>query len=159
APEYLDLTGRFATETDRNVWTVVTGSFGFVSRVIPSELRPNLAVLVRHRVGPAVERLGWDPEPGGDELGRQRRGDLPRTPGTLGDDPSIQDRARELYARYQSDERAVDANVLPALIAILAWSGGEEQYDFFLERFKSARTPQEEQRYLYALAGFRQPEL
>ncbi|MGH7367073.1 MAG: ERAP1-like C-terminal domain-containing protein, partial [Candidatus Rokuibacteriota bacterium] len=37
--------------------------------------------------------------------------------------------------------------------------GGETEYEEFLQRFKSARTPQEEQRYLYALAGFRQPEL
>ena len=29
----------------------------------------------------------------------------------------------------------------------------------FAERFRKARTPQEEQRYLLALAGFRQPEL
>ncbi len=71
----------------------------------------------------------------------------------------MQARARELYGRHQADESSVDPNVLPAIIAILAWSGGEEHYDLFLSRFKSARTPQEEQRYLYALAGFRQPEL
>ena len=33
------------------------------------------------------------------------------------------------------------------------------RYDEFLARFRSAATPQEEQRYLYALAGFRQPAL
>jgi len=53
----------------------------------------------------------------------------------------------------------VDANVLPAVIAILAAAGGDREYTEFRERFKSARTPQEEQRYLYALAGFRSPEL
>ena len=40
-----------------------------------------------------------------------------------------------------------------------AVAGGPGEYEQFQERFKSARTPQEEQRYLYALAGFRQPEL
>ena len=33
-------------------------------------------------------------------------------------------------------------------------AGGEAEYAEFREGFKSARTPQEEQRYLYALAGF-----
>ena len=33
------------------------------------------------------------------------------------------------------------------------------EYEDFLERFRHARSPQEEQRYLYALAGFRQAEL
>jgi puromycin-sensitive aminopeptidase len=71
----------------------------------------------------------------------------------------VQERARALYARYREDESAVDANVLPALIAIVAAAGGQTEYEEFLQRFKSARTPQEEQRYLYALAGFRPPEL
>src|SRR5262245_29700423 len=159
ASEYLDLTARFTAEADRNVWSVLAGSFAFLARVIGSELRPGLALLVRHRVTPAVERLGWDQEPGESELDRQLRGELLRLLGTLGDDPTTQERARELYARHRADEAAVDPNVLPALIAIVAWTGGEEQYGWFLERFKNARTPQEEQRYLYALAGFRQPEL
>src|SRR5262245_35231084 len=159
ASEYLDLTARFTAEADRNVWSVLAGSFAFLARVIGSELRPGLALLVRHRVTPAVERLGWDQEPGESELDRQLRGELLRLLGTLGDDPTTQERARELYARHRADEAAVDPNVLPALIAIVAWTGGEEQYAWFLERFKNARTPQEEQRYLYALAGFRQPEL
>jgi puromycin-sensitive aminopeptidase len=141
------------------VWTVLTGSFAYINRAIAAELRPALEALVRHRVGPAVERLGWEPQPEETELERQLRGDLVRTLGTLGDDGAVQERAREMYARYAAGELVVDPNVLPALIAVVAWRGGEEEYGRFVERFKSARTPQEEQRYLYALAGFRQPEL
>ncbi len=159
APEYLDLTARFTAELDRNVWTVLTSSFAYVSRVIAPELRPGLEALVRHRVTPAVERLGWEPQPDESEIERQLRGDLLRALGTLGNDAATQERARELYARHRHGGLAVDPNVLPALIAIAAWSGGADEYALFLERFRSARTPQEEQRYLYALAGFRQPEL
>ena len=53
----------------------------------------------------------------------------------------------------------VDPNVLPALIAVLAHAGDQARYEAFLERFRAAATPQEEQRYLYALAGFQQPAL
>ena len=49
--------------------------------------------------------------------------------------------------------------MLPALIAILAHAGDAGRYQEFLQRFRSASTPQEEQRYLYALAGFQQAEL
>jgi puromycin-sensitive aminopeptidase len=49
----------------------------------------------------------------------------------------------------------VDPDVLAALIAILAHGGGAAEYAEFLGKFKAARTPQEEQRYLYSLAGFR----
>ncbi|MGH7315144.1 MAG: M1 family metallopeptidase [Candidatus Rokuibacteriota bacterium] len=159
AADYLDLTARFAEETDRNVWTALIGSLGYVNRLIAEESRPHLEALVRQRVEGTAERLGWEPQPAEDELERQMRGDLLRALGTLGNDPSAQERARAFYARYREDESAVDANVLPALIAIVAAAGGETEYEEFLQRFKGARTPQEEQRYLYALAGFRQPEL
>ena len=159
AADYLDLTARFTAETDRNVWAVLTGSFAYLNRAIPTELRPQLEGLVRQRLEAAVERLGWEAQPEESELDRQLRGDLLRALGTLGNDPATQERARALYERYRGDESALDPNVLPAVIAIRAASGGESEYAEFLQRFKSARTPQEEQRYLYALAGFRQPEL
>ncbi len=159
ATEYFDLTARFADETDRNVWTAVTGSFAYVNRIIPDAHRSGLEALVRHRVSAAAERLGWEPDADENEITRQRRGDLLRTLGVLGNDPATHERARLFYARHKSGEAPVDPNVLPALIAIIAASGGEAEYADFLDQFRRARTPQDEQRYLFALAGFRQPEL
>ena len=159
AVEYLELTGRFREERDRNVWMVLTGSFGFLNRVLPDRARPGLEAFVRHRVGPAAARLGWDREDGESELVRQLRGDLLRILGTLGNDEETQAQARAMWARYVEDESALDPNVLPAVIAILASTGGEREYADFHQRFRTARNPQEEQRYLYALGAFREPAL
>ena len=159
AVEYLELTGRFREERDRNVWTVLTGSFGFVNRVLPESARPGLEAFVRHRVSLAAELLGWDREAGESELVRQLRGDLLRVLGTLGNEEETQAQARAMWARYVEDESGLDPNVLPAVIAILAFTGGEREYADFLQRFRTARNPQEEQRYLYALGAFREPEL
>src|SRR5207249_2888680 len=79
--------------------------------------------------------------------------------GSLTDDPAVQREAAERYAAYVASGDDVDPNVLPALITILAHAGDGARYDEFLRRFRAAATPQEEQRYLYALAGFRQPAL
>jgi puromycin-sensitive aminopeptidase len=103
----------------------------------------------------AFADLGWEPRAGEDELTRQLRGDLVRALGTLGDDPDVQARAAERYAAHASGRAAVDPNVLPALIGVLAHAGDEARYGEFLGRFRAAATPQEEQRYLYALAAFR----
>ena len=155
AVEYLALTARFGEETDRNVWAVLIGSFAYVNRVIDDAARPGLAALVRDRLRPAAGRLGWEPRPGESDLTRQLRGDLLRALGTLGDDPDVRAEARARYARYREHDGALDPNLVPAVVATLAASGGEAEYGEFLERFRHARTPQEEQRYLYALAGFR----
>jgi puromycin-sensitive aminopeptidase len=78
-----------------------------------------------------------------------------RALGILGDDRAVQMKAAALYASPGS----LDPNVLPAIIAVLAHAGDRVRYEEFLQKFRSGSTPQEEQRYLYALAGFRQPEL
>jgi puromycin-sensitive aminopeptidase len=157
--EYLDLTVKFRVETDKNVWSVIIGSLGYLDRVVNSSERPRLEALVRDRLRPAGARLGWAPSAGETDLQRQLRGDLLRSLGTLGNDQDVQMTARELYARWQADPSAADPNVVPALIHILAHAGGEAEYQEFFEQFKRAITPQEEQRYLYSLAGFRQSPL
>jgi puromycin-sensitive aminopeptidase len=159
AADYLELTARFRDERDKNVWSVLLGSFATLNRLLTPADRPRLEALVRDRVGPALAALGWTPRAGEDELTRQLRGDLVRALGTRGTDPSIQVRAAEVYAGHERGTAPVDPNLLPALIAVLAHAGNEGRYHEFVERFRTARTPQEEQRYLYALTAFRQPEL
>ena len=153
--DYLDLTARFRSERDRNVWSILLASFGTLNRLIDSAHRPRLAALVRDRIASVFGELGWTLRPGEDELTRQLRGDLVRVMGVLGDDRAVQAKAAELY-RSAAD---LDPNVLPALIGVLAHAGDRARYDEFLAKFRSATTPQEEQRYLYALAAFQQPSL
>ncbi|MFI5338386.1 MAG: M1 family metallopeptidase, partial [Candidatus Methylomirabilales bacterium] len=155
AAEYLDLTARFREEGDRNVWTALLASFAYLNRIIEPGDRSRMEALVRDRMGAAAARLGFAPAPGEDELVRQLRGEFLRTIGTLGNDAVVQARARVLYAAYRQDASSVDPDVLAALIAVLAHGGGEAEYAEFLGKFKTAQTPQEEQRYLSSLAGFR----
>ena len=154
-PQYLEMMTRFRGERDGNVWTVLLASLHALNRVVRPQDRPHLERFTRALVGPAVAELGWAPRPGETDLLRQLRGDLLRALGTRGNDSATQARAAELYRTALADPRAVDPNVLPALIAILAWTGDAARYAEFVERFRTAATPQEEQRYLYALTGFR----
>ena len=157
--EYLELTARFTEETDRHVWMALLASFGYLSRILPPGLRSGFESLVRHRLRVIVARLGWTPRPDEDDLTRQLRGDILRAMGTLGNDADVQADARVFYARHDATTSSADPGVLAAAIAILAHAGGEGEYEAFRARFKQARTPQDEQRYLHALAAFRVPEL
>src|SRR5207247_1252457 len=129
------------------------------NRLVEPGARRRRAALVRDRVSPALTALGWAPRPGEDELTRQLRGDLVRALGIVGNDPGVRARAAEVYRGARAEPGAVDPNLLAAVIAVLAHAGDAARYEEFLKRFRAAATPQEEQRYLYALAGFRDPAL
>ena len=158
ASAFLDLAAHFMGETDRHVWTPLLASLGYLSRVVPPDLRPQLERLVRARLGDAMARLGWSPRPDDSELVRELRGEILRAIGTLGNDEQTQRAARERYAA-DGEPGALDPNVFTAVLAIVAHTGGETEYTEFLARFKTAKTPQDEQRYLRALSDFRSPDL
>jgi puromycin-sensitive aminopeptidase len=157
--EFIVMARLFRDETDIAVWRALLGAFNYLDTIVTDAQRPALAQAVRDTVGPAASRLGWSARPNDDELTRQLRGTLMSTLGTLGDDASVQSQARTFYSAWTADPSAADRDLMPALINILAYSGDAARYQEFKRNFKSARTPQEEQRYLFSLAGFRVPEV
>ncbi len=157
--DYLDLTARFTSERDRNVWTVLLDSFSFLNRIIDPETRSLLEAFVQDRVRPAVQELGWTAREGESQLTRQMRGELIGALGKLGNDTDTQAHAARLYDAYRRDPTAVDPNLLPALVACLAHSGDRNRYEEFVTSFRSAKTPQDERRYLFSLAMFRSRDL
>jgi len=157
--EYLEFTREFEQERDKNVWAVLIGSFSTLNHIIDESERPLLQAWVSARVSQAVEAVGWQPQPGETDLVRQLRSELIGALGRLGNDEATQKRAAELYRASRTDPTAVDPNLMPALVSILAFTGDEQRYEEFTERFKAAATPQAERRYLFSLAAFRQPAL
>jgi aminopeptidase N len=105
-----------------------------------------------------MSRLGWSPRQEDNDVMRELRGEILRAVGTLGGDTEVQRAAQERYAAG-GGLGTLDPDVFAAVLAIVAHTGGEAEYAEFLDRFKAATTPQDEQRYLRALAGFRPPDL
>ncbi|HEY7295506.1 MAG TPA: M1 family metallopeptidase, partial [Dehalococcoidia bacterium] len=159
---YLDLTALFKSEPDRNVWSIVLSSFTGVRRILtePSNrVLPDFERFVRNRLAEAYATLGWEPRSGESDLTRQWRGQILGAIGTLGNDQAAIDRARELHRRFVDDPAAVDPEVAAACVGIVANAGDTATYDEFFERFRSAKNPQDERRYMFSLASFRTPAL
>ncbi|MFN8524921.1 MAG: M1 family metallopeptidase [Chloroflexota bacterium] len=157
--DFLDMARLFGSETDRNVWLAITGGLGFLETMLEPADRPRLHAFARDLIAPAVERLGWERRGDESELTSQLRGTLVGALGSLGDDEDTKTRARELHAKLVEDRASVDRDLVPAVISVLAHSGSVDDYDVFWERYKEASTPQEEQRYLFALASFQNRDL
>jgi len=157
--EFVAMARLFRDETDLNVWRALAAGFNYLDMIAGGEQRPLLAKAVRDVLGPAAARLGWSAKAGEDELTRQLRAMLLGMMGTLGEDNEVQASARAMYAEWSRDIARADRDLMPQLIGILSHTGDRARYEEFKHNFKNARTPQEEQRYLFSLANFRAPEL
>ncbi len=79
--------------------------------------------------------------------------------GTIGEDAACRKQAETLFASWKKDKTSIDSNLLPATVSILAYTGDKARYEEFFNLFKTAKTPQEEQRFLGSLTAFRDKEL
>ncbi len=157
--DYLDLTARFVRDRSPHVWSILLSSFERIDTLVESRDRPAFETFLRGRLEAILADLGWTPHPDEDDLTRELRADLIGTLGTIGNDAAIQSTARARYAEYLQRPETVDPNLVPALINIVAFTGEESDYQDFFDRFRQARTPQEERRYLFGLTAFRAPSL
>jgi hypothetical protein len=105
-------------------------------------------------VAPRVASLGWAPRADDDDLTRELRGLLVRALAVLGRDADAQAGARELFDAQLADPSTVDPPLATAAIGIVAATGGAAEFDVFLDKARDTANPQEQLRYLYALAEF-----
>jgi puromycin-sensitive aminopeptidase len=158
-PDYLGLIELLRDEDDVNVWTTVIGSCHQLGRILDDGQRAGLERRLRALFAAAVERVGWAVKSGESELTSQLRGDLIGALGTVAADQATQERARELFVAYEKNTDSVDRNLIPALVSIIAHTGGAADYEKCVAKFKNAQTPQEETRYLFALGNFPDAQL
>jgi len=146
---YLDLLTRFGNETEHAVWTAIVESIRQIHHVF--DRSPAFERYVRDLLTPPAERLGWDPRPEEDGPTRHLRGLLISALGRYGHDSRIRARAVELLPAVF--DHTLDPEVAQAVISVTA-DAGLADYDTFFSEYERAETPQDENRYLYALPLF-----
>ncbi len=159
AAEFLALAETFAIESDISVWRRLLAGLDQLERLLEGSARTALQARVRALVRPALERLGWEGRDGDTDRERELRGALIGALAVLGADEEAQRRVAELFARYRADAASVEANVAAAVVRATAALAGPAELDELIDGFRNGATPQEEQRFLYALADVREPEL
>jgi puromycin-sensitive aminopeptidase len=159
ADEFLTLADGFSAETDVSVWRRLLGALDQLERLLEGHERHALHARVRRLVSPALDRLGWDGRDGDTDRDRELRGALIGALAILGDDPAAQARVAELFVRYRADHTSVEANVAAAVVRATAVHADQAVLDEIIDGFRNGATPQEEQRYLYALSDVRDPAL
>ncbi|MGI8792487.1 MAG: M1 family metallopeptidase [Acidimicrobiales bacterium] len=153
ATDFLDLVRAFTMEPDPSVWAAVLGPLELTDRVLGEHA--GLQAMVRGLVSPGVDRVGWVKAAGEPEKIGTLRAALIGALAGIGADADARSRVLALHASYLNDRSSVDPDLVATAVSVTARAGGESDFQSFLDRFRNPISPQEEVRYLYALAAFR----
>ncbi len=156
--DFLAVVSNLRGEEDPNVWAIAVGACTVCDRVIPDAERGAVRELTRSLLAPVLDRLGWQAAPHESEQAPRLRAIAIQGLGILGHDETVRGRAAELQSAHLAGS-PVDPDLATAVAAVAADAGGVAEYEAYLARYRDPATPQDEMRYLYALAGFTDPEL
>lgn len=155
----VELWGTMADERNPDVWSAVASQMALLDVMANEDDRRVLRRLIQKIARPAFDRLTWRPLSGEDINQGRLRAILARLLGTVGEDPMVRAEARTRWLSHVHGEEMLSPEMVTPLAHVVATSGGEEEWNLMYQQFKRAETPQEETRYLYALAHFTDPEL
>lgn len=146
-------------ERDPDVWGAVISPVNLLWRIADENTKPVVEEFIRHIGRPVMEELGWEPRPGEDvRLGRLRAS-MVQLLGVAGADPAVIQEARVRFPGILQGENAVSPDLFSPIVNVVAANGQRDDWDALHRAFKEAKTPQDETRYLFALARFRMPDL
>ena len=130
-------------------WGTLATAVGYIKRALPDAQLTGFTERVRGIFEPQFARLGWDALPGESELTPQLRAFVLSTLGTVCADEEIR---AEALKRFDAND--VSGDLANAILRIVSSRDRPGDYETFLERYRTAHTPQDEQRYLFGLNGF-----
>lgn len=158
AIDFLNFVGGFAEERDLAVWQAIAIGIRGCGRLLPGHQQGPIQQRIAALAGPALNEIGWEPIANEDDLRGKLRGLLIVLLACDAGDAIAQDAARGYFAQAEAGQY-VHPEVAAAATTVVASTGGEKEFEFFIDRFKNGALPQDQERALYALADFQTPEL
>jgi len=160
--QFVVLLEGFAGETDRAVIDALAERLAWLHvHVVGDETQPAFARLVERLFAPGFARLGWDAATGESADDGMQRATLVGALGRLAKIPAVLAETRVRLERYLADRRTLDPNLVSTVAVLAARDGDTALYERYLSRKRAsaADDPEEEERFLFALASFEDPAL
>jgi aminopeptidase N len=153
---FMDLADGFKNERTPEVLETLLGTLDRIGEALTTGAsRARYRAWVISLLKPAMQEIGWTSQPGDTEERQSVRAALVSALGETGRDPDTIQTARRMIDANDP----IDPTLLNAIVHVAASSGDRALYDKYLARSKQASTPEEQYRYLYALASFTDPDL
>jgi puromycin-sensitive aminopeptidase len=152
---FVALAGDLAHEDEPGIFSLVTAALGLCDRAASNDDRPSVQEAARALLGARSADLGWDRRKDDGERIPTLRALLLSCLGTIGADPAVR---AEAARRFDAPD-PIDPDIEAAVLAAVAFQLRDGDYDTMVERYRRPANPQEELRYLTALASFPDPDL
>ena len=151
AHDFVDALQAFRNETDLSVWQRIIAGLHQCERLCNDEAKEGFRIAATNLLRPIAERLGDEPIDGESDRQNALRGVIFEAMGVIGHDADCRARAKVLL---NVDDFHPDPSLVAASVNIVAAHGTAQDFDEFVKRMNSASTPQEQLRFLNALADF-----
>jgi aminopeptidase N len=154
--DFLALGAHLGDDDEPSTWSVLAGALGLCERIVDDVDRGALEAATRRLYSARADELGWEPATGEGERIPSLRSLVISTLGTIGADGPTR---REAHTRFavsdaEGHPNGLDPDLEGAVLAVVAERCDIADYERCLARYRSPRNPQEENRYLNALAAF-----
>jgi puromycin-sensitive aminopeptidase len=159
--QFLTLLDGYRGETDRAVVSTIGDQLSWLStHAVSDAARWRFERFAGEYYRPQFQALGWEPLSHESADERMKRSAVLGALGGLARDEVVRAEARRRLERYFIDRESLDPNLASVVVGLAARDGDAALYGRYLEHKRNAITdPEEEQRFLLALAAFEVPEL
>ena len=160
AADYLTLAGGYGREHMSGVLAEVARRFAAIDEDLTTDAtRPRFEAFVRTLLRPLFDEIGFAGPASEPDERRSLRAVLVGTLGTYADDPDVVAKSRAALDRSLTGGPALEPTVAGAIVTAAARHGDEKLFDALTAAAERATSPEDQYRYLFALADFRDPAL
>ena len=152
--ELLSMAAHLSEEDEPGIFSVVAGALSLCDRAARGQERPQVQAAARVLLQPRAATLGWDRVSGEGERVPTLRALVLDALGRTGADEAVRAEAARRFGAAISGGPAIDPDLESAVLAIVADQLRDGDYEAMLDRYHHPATPQQELRYLTALAAF-----
>ena len=150
--DFISLTAALADETDPHIWSVVLGALSLLSIISSKDDLQYLQNFTRSLILPHIDDIGWERNPAEKDDFSLLRASFLAALGNTGNDEKTISYAKDIFATERKNPNAVDQDIFPAVLEIVAHHATDAEFDSILERMLTPIDPIDQKRHLNALA-------
>jgi aminopeptidase N len=156
---FLTLAQQLKDEPRTAIWAATLTKLLGISKALKGEPeQPKMHQYLAKLAKPRLEQVGWDEKPGEPSEAKELREGLSNVLAEIGDPAAIA-RARSEFARFLQDPASVPASSLDFVIRVAGRYADQATWDSLHALLKKAKTTEEINRYVLALASAKDEKL